>query len=60
MASNGRKHACQMTREERLDDYRAHRINYLPIALDNARRKVRALEIEATRYGMTDLLEGEQ
>lgn len=47
----------EVTRDERLARYVAHRMVYLPIALDNARRKVRALETEAARYGMTDLLE---
>lgn len=44
------------TREEHADAYLAHRVRYLPIALDNARRKVAALEREAKRYGMEGLL----
>jgi len=39
------------------DAYLAHRVRYLPIALDRARRKVAALEREAQRYGFTDLLD---
>ena len=46
-----------LSREERAEVYFAYRVNYLPVALENARRKVRALEAEAARYGMTELLE---
>jgi hypothetical protein len=46
-----------LSREERAQAYMAYRVNYLPEALDRARRKVRALENEAARYGMTELLE---
>lgn len=35
----------------------AQRIRYLPGQLERARRKVTALENEARRYGMTELLE---
>lgn len=50
----------EMKREDRETAYRVHRIRYLPFALDAARRKVRALENEARRYGMEDLLEDVQ
>ena len=41
--------------------YLEHRLRYLPTALESARRKLAALETEARRYGMTDLLKpGEQ
>lgn len=33
------------------------RIRYLPKQLERARRKVAALETEALRYGMTELVE---
>ena len=46
-----------LTREEHAQVYMAYRVNYLPDALERARRKVRALENEARRYGMTELLE---
>lgn len=32
------------------------RVQYLPVALDAARRKVEALEREAVRYGLRDLV----
>lgn len=35
----------------------AYRVRYLPAQLEAARRKVAALETEARRYGMHDLLE---
>lgn len=41
------------------DRYLEHRVRYLPMALEAARRKVAALENEARRYGMTDLVERE-
>lgn len=34
----------------------AYRMNYLPVAMAKARAKVEALEKEALRYGMTELL----
>ena len=37
--------------------YLAYRVRILPEQLEGARRKVAALESEARRYGMTDLLE---
>lgn len=37
-----------------------HRARYLPTQLAAARHKVRALENEARRYGMLDLLEANQ
>lgn len=39
------------------DRYLAYRVRILPEQLEGARRKVAALENEARRYGMTDLLE---
>ncbi len=36
----------------------SYRLRILPEQLDNARRKVRALENEARRYGMEHLLGG--
>lgn len=36
--------------------YTQHRIYYLPTAIENARRKLAALEREAERYGMRELL----
>ena len=38
------------------DAYLAHRVRALPVMLENARRKVMALENEARRYRMFDLL----
>lgn len=46
----------ELSREDRASVYMAHRIRYLPTAIDNARRNLRALENEAARYGMTELL----
>lgn len=40
-------------KEERWLEYR---VRYLPQQLDRARRRVAALENEARRYGMNDLL----
>lgn len=37
-----------------------YRIRVLPDQLDRARHRVRMLENEARRYGMTDLLESHQ
>ena len=46
-----------MTRTEVKDRYFEYRVRSLPAMLDRARRKVEALENEARRYGMLDLLE---
>jgi DNA-binding MarR family transcriptional regulator len=46
-----------MTRAERVAQHEYNRRRYLPSQLDAARRKVRALENEAERYGMRELLE---
>lgn len=43
---------------ERYDPF-AYRVRYLPAQLEAARHKVRALENEARRLGMTDLLDGQ-
>jgi len=43
--------------EERAQVYFIHRVNYLPIALERTRAKLRRLEAEALSYGMTELLE---
>lgn len=45
-----------MTRAEREAVYEYNRRRYLPSQLEAARRKVEALENEAKRYGMTELL----
>lgn len=45
-----------MTREDHEAQYLAHRVRYLPTAIEAARRKVAALENEARRYGMEDLV----
>lgn len=45
-----------LSREEAEIRYKLHRISYLPTAIDNARRKLAALETEARRYGMEHLL----
>lgn len=45
-----------LTRQER---YLAYRLRVLPEQLESARRKVRALENEARRYGMENLVSGE-
>lgn len=45
-----------MTRAERVAWQEYNRRRYLPDQLDAARRKVAALEVEAARYGMTELL----
>jgi hypothetical protein len=57
MAQNNRKRACEMARDERVADYTAYRIRYLPTAIDNARRNLAALENEARRLGLPHLLE---
>jgi hypothetical protein len=46
-----------LTPSERYFEYR---LRYLPAQLDAARAKVAALEVEARRYGMTELLEAAQ
>lgn len=45
---------------ERKRDAIADRKRYLPIQLEATRRKLRMLENEARRYGMTELLEAGQ
>jgi hypothetical protein len=42
--------------EERAEARLAYRVRYLPQQIEATRRKLRLLEIEAARYGMTDLL----
>ena len=37
--------------------YLVHRVNYLPMQIAATRRKLAALENEARRYGMTDLVD---
>jgi len=32
------------------------RVQYLPVAIDSARRKLESLEREAVRYGLRDLV----
>lgn len=44
-------------KEKPVERYVRHRLAYLPTQLENARRKLAALENEARRYGMHDLLE---
>lgn len=39
--------------------YLAYRLRVLPDQLESARRRVKALENEARRYGMNQLLSGE-
>jgi hypothetical protein len=48
--------------ERRHDDVDrlSYRMRYLPEQLENTRRKLAALENEARRYGLTDLLETTQ
>lgn len=48
---------AQLDYEAKRVKYVAHRVAYLPRAIDSARRKLSALENEARRYGMNDLLE---
>lgn len=43
--------------DERAQAYFVHRVNYLPIALERTRAKLRRLEVEALSYGMIELLE---
>jgi hypothetical protein len=47
----------RLSRAEQAVRYEYQRRRYLPEAMDNARRKVAALENEARRYGMHELLE---
>lgn len=49
-----------LNRDEEATRYKIYRMSYLPTALDSARRKLAALENEARRYGMTELLEDQQ
>lgn len=51
-----RKPADELTRADRVLRYEEHRRRYLPVAIDNARRKLRALKVEAHRLGLKDLL----
>jgi len=44
--------------QEKVEAHLAYRVRHLPTQLENARRKVSALEAEARRYGMHDLLVG--
>jgi hypothetical protein len=60
-----RKHeaASRQRRRERetpQERYFAYRVRVLPEQLDNTRRKLAALENEARRYGLTQLLETNQ
>ena len=47
---------CEMSGAEREAVAEYNRRRYLPAQLEAARRKVEALENEARRYGMTELL----
>ena len=47
----------KMERQKQLHKFTAYRIRVLPGQLDAARRKLAALENEAARLGMHDLLE---
>jgi len=44
-------------RQEQEDTYLAYRVRYLPAQLEKARTKVRHLENEARRLGLTELIE---
>jgi len=46
-------------RQEQEDIYLAYRVRYLPAQLEKARTKVKHLENEARRLGLTELIEGE-
>lgn len=46
-------HYCETPAER----YERHRIRYLPMQLDRARRRVVHLEREAVRLGLTDLVQ---
>ena len=46
-------------RELKEETYLAYRVRYLPDQLEKARKKVRHLENEARRLGLTELIEGE-
>lgn len=48
--------ALKLTREEKELSYKLYRIKYLPRQLEATRAKLRALENEARRYGMEDIL----
>ena len=54
MAKRNRK---PRTPEERRDAALYHRLRYLPGQIIATRRKLAALEVEARRLGMTDLLD---
>lgn len=47
----------EITRSEMETKWLHYRLRILPEQLEAARRKVRALENEATRYGLTHLVE---
>lgn len=48
-----------LSHETRAERYERHRVRYLPIQLDRARRRVAHLEREAVRRGMPELLNPE-
>ena len=50
------KPAEELSRVERVVRYEDHRRRYLPLAIDNAKRKLAALEVEAKRLGMEHVL----
>lgn len=52
-----RKPACKLTREDRRIRYLEQRQRRLPEIIEATRHKLRALEVEAKRYGMEDLLD---
>ncbi len=55
------RHAeINLARNESYEAHLAYRVRVLPKQLATARAKVRKLEEEAQRYGMTDLLERRQ
>lgn len=53
-----RRKNSELTREQQEQQWLAYRIRILPEQLEAARRKVAALEREAERLGMFDLLGG--
>lgn len=60
MSAHLGKVKATMDRHDQAEQYLVHRVRYLPVALEAARRKVAALENEARRYGMVDLVEQAQ
>lgn len=52
--------ARKITDDDQRVDHILYRQRFLPVQLERARAKVAALETEARRYGMTELLEKAQ